>query len=280
MGPIGVQGATGASGPKGDIGATGPQGANGSITTIAIGSQYNVADPLNPIAQVVNVVNASTLVIGSVLILASPDGTKQSHARLTNATPTSITVSSLAFPGDQPINTNFPAGTIVGIAGEQGSPGNSVFKFFSSAAGDMIRDPRTTASFVGVYGLGDTPFALLNNNSYVGTASGIGIHVTGEVILNAQGLTSQATARVQVTIGGVNTPTVIYDQTLSGKVDPQWTETVSIDGFYTYLGAADAVAPKTAQILINMDVTPNADNTPANANQLPTQAQLMLTEYY
>lgn len=280
QGPVGQQGATGPAGPKGDTGATGPQGLNGSITTIALASQYNVADPANNTPQVVNVLDASTFVIGSVLIFATPDGSKRAHARLVNKTATSVSVLSLAFPGDAPINTNFPPTSIVGVSGEQGSPGNSIYKYYAFDNGDMIRDPRTTASFVGVYGMNATPFDLLSKNDFIGTAAGTGIHVTGSVTLNGRGTASQGTARVQVTIGPANAPTVIFNEVVSGKVDTQWGPSIPIDAFYRYQSVADATSAKFIRVRINMDVAPTPDNTAANAVEMPSRANITMTEYY
>ncbi|MDB5099617.1 MAG: collagen-like triple helix repeat protein glycine-rich [Cyanobacteria bacterium RYN_339] len=280
-GPQGLQGNPGAKGDKGATGADGPagpqglQGLQGSVTTIAAPSAYNVADPAIVVPQTFNVVDGKSFIVGSVLIISLADGSKHAHARLVGATATTMSVRSLIFPGDQPINSNFPAGSIVGVAGEQGAPGNSVFKFYGVNDADMTRPNSSTAGFVGTFGLNAGPQRLLSSTTYVGTSTGKGIHVTGYVTLNARGTNSQGRARVQVTIGAP--PTVIFDTFVADHVEGQWAPSVAIDSFYKYNGVADAISNQKVEILLNEDVLPTPDNAVVEDR---ASGQLTMTEYY
>jgi hypothetical protein len=280
-GPQGLQGIPGVKGDKGDKGDQGDkgdkgdQGLQGSVTTIAAPAAYNVADPAIVVPQTFNVVDAKSFVVGSVLIVSLVDGSKHAHARLVGKTDTTLSVRSLIFPGDEPINANFPAGSIVGVAGEQGPPGNSVFKFYGVNDADMQRPNSSTAGFVGTFGLNQGPQRLLSSTTYVGTTTGKGVHVTGYVTLNARATNSQGRARVQVTIGVP--PTVIFDTIVADHVEGQWAPSVAIDSFYKYANAADAVAAQKIEILLNMDVIGAPD---AAVVEDRASGQLTMTEYY
>jgi hypothetical protein len=283
-GPTGPQGLAGPVGPKGDKGDQGDpgvkgdkgdQGLQGSVTTITAPSQYNVADPNVVAPQVFNVADANSFVVGSVLIISLVDGSKRAHARLVAKTATTMSVRSLIFPGDEAVNATFPAGSIVGVAGEQGAPGNSVFKFYGINDADMRRPNSSSAGFVGTFGLNAGPQRLLSSTTYVGTSTGKGIHVTGYVTLNLRGTNSQGRARVQVTIGVP--PVTIFDTFVADHVEGQWAPSVAIDSFYRYNNAADAVAAQKIEILLNADVTPTPDNAVVEDR---ASGQLTMTEYY
>lgn len=272
-GPIGP---VGPAGPKGDTGATGSQGPKGdvgSITTTT--SSYNVGDPVAAIAQTLNVVDTSSFVVGSVLIMANPGNTQRTHMRLTGKTATTMTVLQLILAGDQPIGTNFAVGSTVGVSGEQGPPANSVTRFYSGDAGDMAIVTQTTQSFVTNFPIGaGAPFVLLDRTDFTGTSVGRGIHFTGTVAVRARATQGQATARVELLVDGGS----IFNIEADGTASPTWGEAFPINAFYTYGGVADATTAKRIRLHVRMNCT-NPDGVPGNA-LVGTRGYLMATEYY
>lgn len=286
-GPAGPQGIQGIQGPqgdkgdkgdKGDTGATGPQGPMGSVTTTTQG--YAVGDPVLAADQTFTVTNADSFVLGSILVISNTQGTIRGHMRLKSKTATSMTVNSLVLPGDQAIGTVFPAGSIVGISGEQGPPGSSNFVRYGTLNGGLMnRETRTTASFVGIYGAlfgpppsnAATPFTLLDQATFRATAPGKGVHVTGYVQFRARGTASNGVAHVSVRFDG-NTP--IFDEWTAGKVDGFWAPTVAIDGFAPYTTNTNT---HRIEVFINLGVTPTPDNV--TVEDIVT-GSLTMTEYY
>lgn len=256
----GVQGDKGDKGDKGDTGATGPQGPMGSVTTSTQG--YAVGDPALAANQTITVTNADSFVNGSILIIANAAGTTRGHMRLIDHTTTSMTVQSLVIAGDQAIGTVFPAGSVIGISGEQGPPGDSNFVRYSTITGvGMRREARTTFSFDGAYSMnsvfphGNTAvgFPLLQDSTFRATKEGVGAHLSGYVKIQARGTASQGVARVQVEFDDQ----LVYDELVAGKVDPMWAPTVAIDAFSAY---ANSTSLHKVEILVNLDVSPTADN--------------------
>ena len=278
QGPQGLQGEKGDKGDKGDTGDTGPQGPMGSVTTTTQG--YAVGDPAVAADQTFTVVDADSFVLGSILVISNAAGTVRGHMRLKSKTTTSLTVNSLVLPGDQAIGTVFAAGSIVGISGEQGPPGSSNFVRYGTLNGGLMsRETRTTASFVGIYGINPGPppsnaataFKLLDQSTFRATASGKGVHVTGYVQLRARGTASQGFGHVSVRFDGA---TVIFDEFVAGRVDTFWAPTIAIDGFAPY---ATNTNTHRIEIDVNMGVTPTPDNV--TVEDIVT-GSLTMTEYY
>ena len=273
----GPQGDKGDKGDKGDTGDTGPAGPMGSVTTSTQG--YAVGDPAVGADQTFSVVNADSFVVGSILVISNPQGTARGHMRLVGKTTTTMTVRSLVLPGDQAIGSVFAAGSIVGISGEQGPPGSSNFARFGTLNGGlMARENRTTASFVGIYGMvpgppaanAATPFKLLDQNTFRATQAGRGVHVTGYVQLRARGTASQGLGHVTVKVDSVN----LFDEIIAGRVDTYWAPTVAIDGFFPYAANTNT---HRIEVEVNMGVTPTPDNV---TNEECVTGSITMTEYY
>lgn len=279
VGPTGPQGIQGPQGETGASGAQGPKGDVGAITTTT--GAYNVADPVLAVPQTLNVADNSSFVVGSVLLLANPGGNQRSHLRLTaKPNATTMTVVQLILAGDQPIGTNFPVGSTVGVSGEQGPPGNAVSFFYSADAGDMALPSQTTASFVANFPIAGTPFVLMDSGTigavgnYLGTSTGRGINITGGISVRARAAAGQASAQVQVLVDN----NLLYTMDAGGAANPIWGGTFPIQCFYRYAGVADATTAKRIRVHVRLNCTnPDADN---NNTLVHGRGYLLATEYY
>jgi hypothetical protein len=275
QGVQGIQGPVGPAGPIGPVGPTGPQGLPGASTTTT--QAYAVADPALAVAQTFTVVNADGLVDGSILIIATNGGTTRGHMRLRSHTATSITVNSLILPGDQPVGVSFPAGSFVGVSGEQGPPSNSNYRLYTPGAG-VTPSNLTTSAFAanftlstdGQFTAAGDGFTLIDSNDFRARITGTGALITGYVQFQARSTASgQGSAQVRVLWDAGQ----VFEQGSMGNVDLFWTTIIPIHVFVPYTNNTDL---HRIRVRSHMGVV-NAENATTYNN---VTGSLLVNEHY
>ncbi|MEB3284257.1 MAG: hypothetical protein VKN33_03105 [Candidatus Sericytochromatia bacterium] len=256
-GPAGAAGAAGGPGPQGDPGVQGdpgPQGAVGSISTAA--NAYTTMSP--PIDGPLTVANGESFIPGSVLLIARADGTARAHLRLVSRAGNVLTVRPLQYNNDAAAPTLFDVGSLVGVAGEQGTTANRPLIRFSTTVnvGDINADgvrgidrSNGLSSVIvptGGLTIGPPPTAagervIANRQTdYQATLFGRGVKITGALVLSMRSAAAaQGVVRVRALVtpqGGAETP--VYDSGfVGGRVEGLWSVGIPIEGIFPYVNS-------------------------------------------
>lgn len=237
--------------------------------------------------QSLEVSDTTAFVPGSMLLISELDNQglvlKKLHLRLVskNATTKTLFVTPELMPGDSGSGVTYAVGSTVAISGERGASGNSVAKYFENTLTTVSTSSLANAASFG----GATWQETLFSNGYIGTTSGRGIFISGSLVMRANstfagGAIGRARVRLKVTDNFRGAVSTIFTDDVYGRVEPDWTITFPIQGFYPYGG--DNTLTRGFQVEVQLSVTDPADPNiqVGSATVVPVSTRLMATEYY